>query len=209
MPRDYVAPNRKPAPGPASLPGWVWLSAGLSMGLAIAALVYIGRPAEPMPMATPASARPPSAANKPAIEIKPAKDSEYSFYELLREQKVEVPREVDAPPATSPVPGVPAKPLSAAPAAETPARPPPANAAGRGAYMIVLGSFRAASNAEEHRASLALAGIESHIEKTRRASDGQTLYQVRVGPEATEAGAKARLARIQSQGFEGRILTLK
>lgn len=204
MARDYVSPNRKPAPGPASLPGWVWLGAGLSMGLAIAALVYIGRPAAPMPMATPAAqtAPPPK---KPKIEVEPAKDSEYSFYELLREQRVDVPRdeEEESSPRKAEIPD-PKPPAVSRPA---PTAPQKTTVPATGAYVIVLGSFREASNADEHRASLALSGIESRIEKIRKA-DGQMLYQVRVGPEKNEASAKARLARIRSQGFDGRVLPL-
>lgn len=209
MPRDYVARNRKPAPSPASLPGWVWLAAGLSMGLAIAALVYIGRPAESMPMVQTVT-RPPVAPPRPKIVIEPAKESEFSFYDLLKEQKVDVPRDEPAvrpsnaplvKPMPEPRPVIPAEKTTPSAAVVAPASPPAA------AYVIVLGSFREFANAEEHRASLALNGVEARVAKILR-SDGQTLYQVRVGPEKTEARAKSRLAQLKSSGFEGRVVPL-
>ena len=48
-------PNRrKPPPRRADMPGWVWALVGLTVGLAVAAYVYITRPVDPMPVvATP------------------------------------------------------------------------------------------------------------------------------------------------------------
>ncbi|HVT34055.1 MAG TPA: hypothetical protein VHE37_00615, partial [Nevskiaceae bacterium] len=57
MPRDYAqstgsprhtAPRKSKGKG-AGLPSWVWLFAGLSVGLAVAAFVYMSRPVAPMP----------------------------------------------------------------------------------------------------------------------------------------------------------------
>ena len=154
MGRDYAARNRKPSPKAAGLPGWVWLIAGLSMGLVVACIVYIGRPAQPMPMAgNGASATAP--ANKPRakVEIPPKEDPRFDFYTLLEKEQVLVPGETrlrppvpaataakpaTAPGSVAPAPGA----LAPGGAAPPPSAPPAAASAGSGQYGILAGSFR-------------------------------------------------------------------
>ncbi|MGQ0528619.1 MAG: SPOR domain-containing protein [Panacagrimonas sp.] len=203
MGRDYVARNRRPAPKPAGLPGWVWLVAGLSMGLVVAAVVYIGRPTEPMPMAPAAGAAKltPQAA-KPKVEIPPKEDPRFDFYTLLEKEQVVVPAQTAPAQATQKPP-----PREAEPAA------PSANAAAAvgtstgDQYLIVAGAFREPGNADEHRARLALAGIESNIERIQ-GQDNSTWHRVRIGPEPSLARAQSVLSKLQSNGFEGRVVKL-
>ncbi|MGQ0620597.1 MAG: SPOR domain-containing protein [Panacagrimonas sp.] len=210
MPQDYVASNRKPAStGPGSLPGWIWLSAGLSMGLVIAAFVYIGRPPEPMPMAQNTVTRPVTPLPRPKIEIEPAKESEFSFYDLLKEQSVDVPRArtPETRPSSPPVVTIPTPPPAMPEPVPVPEKPSPGPAVA-GTHVIVVGSFREATNAERQRATLALSGVESRIAKTTR-GNGQTLYQVRVGPATSQVQAQARLAQLRIGGIDGRVVSLK
>lgn len=210
MGRDYAARNRKPPP-PARFPAWVWMVAGLSLGLAVAVLVYIGRPAESMPMVqTPQ--RVAGAQIQQKIEIEPVGESEFDFYKLLRQQEVDVPPGDDLPKSGSaarPQPSNPApKPLPANPVA-TPATKPPAAApvpAPR-AFAIALGSFSTQSNADALRAQLQLNGVESRIH-TIKDAQGKTLFQVRTRTDASEAAARTRLAQLKGNGFEGRLVPL-
>lgn len=213
MGRDYAARSRKPAP-PFRLPAWLWMTAGLSLGLAVAVLVYIGRPVESMPMVQtpPRAAQAPSPA-KAKIELEPARESEFDFYKLLRQQEVEVPPEepeparrpadVAKPAASAPKPS-PAAPTPAVPA---PVPPKPSGPTASRNFAVALGSFSTQANADALRAQLLLSGVESRV-YTIRDAKGRTLYQVRTSADSSEAAARTRMAQIQRSGFEGRVVPL-
>lgn len=221
MARDYAARNRKPAARPAGLPGWVWLVAGLSMGLVVAVVVYIGRPAAPMPMAPAAGAAAQMAATKPKtkIEIPPAVEPRFDFYRaLLENEQVVVADKSDR--SESKIGALPAAPTTAKPPkpATTPAQAAtsiagtspavsvkPAAVAGSEKFLVLTGAFRDRTNAEEHRASLALAGVEAGIEAVKTA-DGATLHRVRVGPLANKDRALTVLAQLRADGFDGQVV---
>jgi cell division protein FtsN len=123
---------RRPASSP--MPGWIWGLIGLSLGLAVAALVYIGRPAQPMPGSRPDTATRSSQPTRPT----PTPPRAFTFYELLPNQEVVVPpRESSAPP-----------PASAADAE----------------YLIQVASYRNPQDAERQKAALALLGMEARVE---------------------------------------------
>lgn len=220
MGRDYAARNRRPAPKAAGLPGWVWLIAGLSMGLVVACIVYIGRPAQPMPMAGAGGAQTaPAAKPRAKVEIPPKEDPRFDFYTLLEKEQVVVPGETrprpPVPAASAAKPVSPASPPTAAtPGAaasapnavvSAPAATPPV--AGSGQYLILAGSFRDAGNAEAHKAKLAMTGVEARIE-TIATQDHATLYRVRIGPEKSLDQAQGVAAKLKSQGFDSRVIKL-
>lgn len=194
MGRDYAARNRRSSSKPAGLPGWVWLIAGLSMGLIVAIVVYIGRPAAPMPMAPAAGAKP-ATAPRPVVEIPPKEDPRFDFYTLLEKEQVVVPGAAAA------------KAPKAAAAAASPPAGTPVHAPGAEKYLIVAGAFREPANAQQHKARLALAGIESRIESIT-GQDGKTWHRVRIGPENSLARAQTVLAQIKAGGFDGRVVRL-
>ncbi|MGQ0698145.1 MAG: SPOR domain-containing protein [Panacagrimonas sp.] len=186
MAKDYAARNRRPAPkGNISLPGWVWLVAGLSMGLVVAAIVYIGRPTQPMPMAPDAAKR---SVEKPKLKVSipPREEPRFDFYTLLEKEQVIAPVQAPAPP----------KPTA-----------PAAPAVGKEQYLIVVGAFENADNADEHKAKLAMTGMESSIEKIT-GQDRKTWHRVRIGPEPNLARAQTVLSQLQGNGFDGRIVKL-
>lgn len=208
MGRDYAARNRRPAARAAGLPGWVWLVAGLSMGLVVACIVYIGRPAQPMPMAPASGAGGSGAGQKPRtkVEIPPVEEPRFDFYTLLEKEQVVVPGESrPRPPTPTPArPITPASPTASPRAPEAPAAPAPPGAT---RYLVLAGSFRDAANAEAHRAKLALIGIEARIE-TVATQDGATLHRVRIGPANSEAQAQGVASRLKSQGFDSRVVKM-
>lgn len=86
--------------GKSGLPAWAWMVLGLSLGLVVAAVVYISRPAKPMDLA-------PSTAEKgqpKTIELPPKEPSRFAFYEMLPSYEVVVPDEELNRPATKPPP---------------------------------------------------------------------------------------------------------
>ena len=204
MGRDYAARNRRPASRAAGMPGWVWLVAGLSMGLVVACIVYIGRPAQPMPMAPAGGVQKPRA----KVEIPPVEEPRFDFYTLLEKEQVVVPGESrPRPPTKTPARPVvpPASPATAAPAPGVPVPAPTSPGGTR--YLVLAGSFREAGNAEAHRAKLALVGVEARIE-TVKTQDGDMLHRVRIGPANSEAQAQGVASRLKSQGFDSRVVKM-
>lgn len=184
MARDYVARNRKPAPKRAGLPGWVWLCAGLSIGLAVAAWVYISRPAQPLPMAqAPVAGDATAAGKRPKVEIPPKQDSRFKFYDLLESQQVIVPSDEQKKAA------------------------PTTPSSDDAQYLIIVASFQDPAKAEEQKASLAMAGVESRVEKVT-VDDRETWYRVRVGPEKGLAKAQTVLSQLKVNGIEGRLVRM-
>jgi len=212
MARDYAVRNKRPSPKAASLPGWVWLIAGLSMGLVVACIVYIGRPAQPMPLAAANGTTTAAAPDKPRakVEIPPKEDPRFDFYTLLEKEQVLVPGETrlrpPVPAATAARPTAPAEAaVATAPSAVSPAPAMPAS--GSGQYLILAGSFRDSANAEAHKAKLAMAGVEARIE-TITTQDHATLHRVRIGPSKSLEQAQGVAAKLKSQGFDSRVVKL-
>lgn len=160
-------------------PGWLWLAAGLGVGLLIAVLVYL-RSEPPTPGSQRAEAPSEEARDvrreQPETPLQPpsvrdmADDADgsageesgprFEFYSMLPELEVVVPDtavEGDEPEDE----GV-----------------PEVEADGR--YLLQVGSFRSHEQAEQQKASLALLGVTARIEEVD--IDSETWHRVRIGP---------------------------
>jgi cell division protein FtsN len=137
----------------APLPGWVWLLAGLALGLSVALYTYMKdratQPVPPLAQRAPAASRP---AAKTEASRQPAKPK-LDFYTILPEMEVVVP-ETRAK-------------------GQAPDKP--------GNYILQVGSFRSYAEADNLKARLALLGVESTIERVTVNND-DTWHRVRVGP---------------------------
>ncbi|TXI10443.1 MAG: hypothetical protein E6Q76_04020 [Rhizobium sp.] len=187
--------------GGGSMPGWIWAMLGLSFGLAIAALVYITRPTQPMPGQAAMSkidvktatddaddaksgGKPENAGNKKgAIKLPPKEKPRFTFYDILPGQEVVVPNSVTAG-ADKSLPG------------------------DDGVYVIQVAAYRTQEDADAQKAKLALIGMESRIEKIT--IDGKdTYFRVRVGPEKSLAKAHTLMARLEQNGVQAVLIKLK
>jgi len=169
MTRDY-AKKRKPRRQTRrqGAPGWLWLAAGLAVGLFIAFLVWLGGREGGDALATLKAKLPErQETRKPApTPKKPApapeeKGVRYEFYDILPEYEVPVPD-----------------------SGETREKQPPARAPKAlepGKYLLQVGSFRKAEDAERRKAELALLGIVSSIQKVT-INEHDTWHRVRIGP---------------------------
>ena len=141
---------------------------GLSLGLVVAAVVYLdGRPTGGPPVAVTVTAPPAAETPVPAppvpgtAETADSADVRFEFYDILPRFEVVLPEtelEVrpDDPDDTETV-------------LEDPGR-----------YVLQAGSFRAEGDAERMRANLALLGIESRIQRVT--IDTDDYHRVRIGP---------------------------
>ena len=206
------------AAGPG-IPGWVWLIMGLAIGLAVAAVIYIGRPSNkvtlgsgPVPAAAvdakaaaAAGKDDGSAARKAAVPLPPKQPSRFAFYEMLPSYEVVIPRESSKAVAAAQQP----KPTAAATAAAAEQPPDVKQAlAEPGQYLIQVGAYRSREEADKNRASLALIGVESRIEQVT-IDQKDTWYRVRIGPQATLAKAQEILDRLEANDIKGLLVKVK
>jgi len=185
--RDY---SKKPRPKAAEggkggqLPGWVWMLAGLLVGLFVAFLVYLNQVAPERSAAAPAAAPAPKkpAETHTAKAAPPQERSgiSYDFYKILPEYEVVVPEEDLKKPEVL-----------------------QQEMAATGRYYVQAGSFRSAADADTRKAELAILGLVSDIQ-TVTVDDGKsqsTWHRVRIGP----IGAQKDLDRVRRLLQDNRI----
>ena len=156
--RDYRrgAARRSRAAG---FSGWTGLALGLAIGLLVATAVwqFKSRPTAEVVAARPKKPAPMSSRDE-SPDKEPGNKTEYTFYDRLKTFEVVIPeKDKDVH-------------RDARPAPET--RP--------GTYVLQAGSYRGLGDADRTRAQLALAGVESKVQKVT--VDTDTWYRVRIGP---------------------------
>lgn len=159
MARDYKHARRKQQKR-SQTPGWLWMLFGLAMGLSVAAAVHFGDRAPAARRPTPTTTAVPSSseAELRSDESDGEEASRFTFYEILPKFEVVIPeKEPDARPDN---------------------RPEAIEKAGT--YVLQAGSFQNYADADRRRATLALQGIESQIQRVT--IDQDTWHRVRVGP---------------------------
>jgi cell division protein FtsN len=179
--RDYKHVKRN-TPGGQAFSGWVGLFAGLAIGLVVALGVFLHyrdlSPAEPSPGAAKAPASAQATEEAPPAPVDPAKD--YTFYNMLPTQEVQVPTEDDK--AGARTSGLPA-----------------------GDVVLQAGSFKQSTEAEKLQARLAQYGVDAKIQ--RFALEDETWYRVRIGPIATVQELEAIRAKLAEAEVEARPVT--
>jgi cell division protein FtsN len=157
--RDFKHVKRH-QPGGQTFGGMTGFAAGLAIGLSVALGVFLHYRNLPTAEPQPVSAKPPASARATEEAAPPADPSkDFTFYDDLPRQEVEVPKAPDKP--------------GAKPAAGLPA----------GDVILQAGSFKQPAEADKLQAKLAQYGVDSKIQ--RFALEDETWYRVRIGPIAT------------------------
>ena len=198
MSRDYA--NTPKPKNPNSLPGWVWMVGGLTIGLFIALLVYINENTSPSNKSrfsdtvsniftqtakdvrdvTKQKQTPPS---KPS-ETSGAQKPRFDFYTILPELEIAIPEE-------DLIPSI--KPSTTQQAA--------------GDYILQVGSFKQSEQADQLKARLALQGIEANIQSVAINSD--TWHRVRIGPINDLSTLNQVRKRLQKNGIASIVVKNK
>lgn len=173
------------------IPALLWLIAGILLGLGtawyLAAKGHFPQPAGDMPVASLPSGKQvdeaPLVDDIDGDDDKPGKPR-YDFFTVLPEMEVVVPEQELSERR---------EPEDAA-SADTPAD----------SYLLQVGSFTSASDAEEMKAQLALSGITSQVQ-TVTVND-KTWHRVRVGPVQGARAADDLRIRLQDQGHESLVM---
>lgn len=178
------------------VPGWIWLLAGLLLGLALSVFVMMRegggnsllprpnpqaqapRESEPAPaVAKPATPTP----TAPAAEEKPRKPR-YDFYTVLPGKEVLVPDSELAQKAR-----------------DEAAQPPAAATAPTERYVLQAGAFRDNRDAEALKARVALTGLVARVETAQ--IDNRPIYRVRLGPYPTARELESAKQQLANNGI--------
>ena len=174
--------------GRSGVPAWIWLLAGVLLGLGLSAFVLLregqsGRPNAPTP--NPSAQAPRESEAPVAQRAEPPRESKprYDFYTVLAEREVQIPDNE----------------LAAQAQAEA-AAPSTADAP---QYLLQAGAFGNAADAEAVKARLALTGVVARVETG--SVNGKAVYRVRLGPYATAAGVAAAKKQLADNGIADAI----
>lgn len=189
MPRDYKH-RANPKRRNQSVPGWLWLLAGLLIGLFVAFLVYLKQPADPdtpQPNPVVTTDEDARAVRTPRHrDIPPPPKPRFDFYQILPEMEVVVPEESITGSRKEGVRQV-----------ETP-----------GTYLLQAGSFKSAEQADQLKARLAMLGLETHVQ-TVSINESETWHRVRVGPFHDLRSLNRARARLREHDVEAILLKVK
>lgn len=138
---------------------------------------------------------PPEPANGFVTRVLPLEDWAQQTRTALAQAKPVAGGHVSSASASTPTvanagPAAATPPPAAAPAVVT-----PVSATLPEGWMVQLGSFSSAANAEELRQRLQAKGYRVRVEDLRQ--DGQAIYRVRIGPEGERAAAESLRDRVE------------
>ncbi len=195
MPADYKGrgDGREKKP----LPGFVWLLAGLVIGLFVALLVYLDK--QPNVSADFGAAvqkelekikqKASAVADKSDQETDESterKEPKFNFYTILPELEVFIPDSETQPP----------KKHSADNATEDNKK-----------YILQAGSFKSKNDAEKLKASLALLGFQAHIQSVT--VNSTPWHRVRIGPYSQSNDLYDKIDQLQQNGIKAIAMELK
>jgi cell division protein FtsN len=74
-------------------------------------------------------------------------------------------------------------------------------------YLVQVGAYTQAADAEAQRAKLAIQGFAAKVQEREQA--GRTVYRVRLGPFDTRAEAEGVQQKLLATGFEGQMVRVQ
>jgi len=172
MPRDYK--TRATAKKKKSLPGYVWLLSGLSIGLFVAFIIYLDKQPESdksfgdavqheLQKLKQQANKKVSKKNTTTKASTERKEPKFNFYTILPELEVLIPESETRPPETK----------------NKTSNNRNNNTAGK-QYVLQVGSFQNLDDAEKLKANLAFLGLHANIQHVT--VNRQAWHRVRTGP---------------------------
>jgi cell division protein FtsN len=195
--------------GQSNLPGWVWLTGGLLLGLGLTLAWFWKTGPGPndflLPRPDP-QAEVPQPADEPVAQEPAPTRPKYDFYELLPEREVVIPdaelsaqAQAEQQAALAAAQNPPADPAASDDAAA--AESPDALASDSGPrYLLQAGAFDSQGKAEELKAQIALSGEMARIESAQ--INGRTVYRVRLGPYANASALASAKQALSGHGIQ-------
>lgn len=174
--------KRRPARKKPQAPVWLWLVAGVLLGLAIATAAIIGGYV-PQPNETAGPGTPTPGFGKPESSDAIVEDSpgttkrRFDFFTVLPEMEVVVP--------------------------ETEIRKYAQSDSTSGPYILQVGSFRNSADAERLKAQLALLGMLAKIQQVT--VNGATWHRVRLGPYDSAREVNRLQINLRNNSIDSRV----
>ena len=191
--------SRGASRGRQGTPGWMWLFAGILIGLGLSwylfAKGYIPQPRGDAAQTVEPAPGEAAGAEEVAPGGKDSKRPQYDFFTVLPEMEVVVP-EQELSARAQPEAGAAG---SAAQGADT-----GDGAASGPSYVLQVGSFRAASDADQLKARLALLGVVAQVQ-TVTVNDA-TWHRVRVGPLSGARQADEMRSRLADNDIDSLVM---
>ena len=181
-------------------PGWMWLAAGLLIGLGLAWYLF-AKGYIPQPTAEEVASQAAEAQPEDGEELAPApkevKKSQYDFFTVLPEMEVvvgdeELMEKSRRQEQTQTQPEAAAESETTAAAADT------------DQYLLQVGSFRTPADAEQMKARLALLGITARVQTVT--VNGATWHRVRVGPVNGAREAESMRSRLTANKIDSLVM---
>lgn len=191
------------------VPGYVWMLAGLAIGLFAAFLVYLSKqPAENISFTESVKQELQKAREQDATEIhepavvndnttekaEPSKPR-FEFYTILSELEVFVPE-----------PEIESKQTQQATASND-KKIKTDNISETKKYILQAGSFKSLADAERHKATLALLGVQSTIQSV--AINNEHWHRVRIGPFSRADQLYDTLSTLKQNNIQAMTMELK
>lgn len=148
------------SPQKMPMPGWAWGVFGLTVGLSVAAAIYVKdrETQAARPIASQSEPAPEPVAVAGENEVPETPELRFKFYDMLPNFEVVIPEEGTV--------------------VRNDSRPAPLNTPG--IFVLQAGSFSGHADADRMKARLAMLGITSRIQKV--SIDDKVYHRVRIGP---------------------------
>ncbi|MDT8451570.1 MAG: SPOR domain-containing protein [Gammaproteobacteria bacterium] len=201
MPTDYK--NRNQNHEKKSIPGYVWLAAGLGIGLFVALIIYLDKQPE-------VDSDFGATIQKELKKINPADDvateeqadeeanerpePKFNFYTILPELELLIPESETRPPKNR-------QPESTS--GSQPKSQPESNKQ----YVLQAGSFQNKKDAEKLKATLALLGFQAHIQRVT--VNNTAWHRVRIGPYSQSADLYDKIDLLRQNDINALPMELK
>jgi cell division protein FtsN len=193
MPRDYAKSQHQEH---KPIPGWIWMLAGLTIGLFVALLVYINDNSSGKLTITDTVANVFQKKNDtrdvkkdnsiPPPEPVASNKPKFDFYTILPELEVAIPE------------------LELLNTNDDSSN----NAKTKQQYILQAGSFKKFTEADKLKARLALQGIVANIQKVK-INDTDTWHRVRIGPLNSISALNKVRRRLRSLGIASIVVKNK
>jgi len=179
--------KKKPSGG---IPGWFWLLAGVLLGVGGAVALMLSGYMPELKQHTPTvDNTPPAAPESALVEEKNTEETDtkkphYDFFRVLPEMEVVVPEQELSRQAE-----------------------PAAAGSSQDSYILQVGSFKTAADAEQMKAQLALLGSVATVHTVT--VDNQTWHRVRIGPFKGARKADEMRRMLSDNQFNPLIIKVK
>ena len=194
----------KKSAGKKDIPGWLWLGAGVAIGVLVTLLVNLAPDAGVDARSVAGNTGTGEIVSKK--KTSPEKKPVFDFYTLLPESEVMVPNEPKRETVASSKSEKPA--VVKAPESVDKQAPATVEAKPSRRYLLQAGSFRNPDDADRLRAQLLLWGLDARVERVI-VKGGDVWHRVQLGPFTEQSSLNEARQTLAAHKIDSLMLQLK